>query len=169
MIIIRKERVKDYNNIYKLIAEAFKTAKVSTGNEADFVIKIRNSPNYLPELAFVAEIDGKLAGHIMLSKYTYQSKGDTRDILLLAPLCVREECRCTGIGSLLIDEALAQARGLDYNAIVLAGDPAYYSRFGFKASIIFNIKNSNGFPDENILMYELQPHALYNTEGIISF
>ncbi len=169
MMIIRKEKVKDYNNIYLLVKEAFKTAKVSEGNEADFVTDIRKSPNYIPELSLVAEIAGELAGYIMFSRFTYNNKGSIKEILLLAPLCVRKDQRNTGVGSLLVSNSLITARNLGYTAVVLAGDPAYYSRFGFNASIMYNIKNGNGFPDENILMYELQPDALKNAAGFISF
>ena len=47
---------------------AFETAHVSNGEEQDFVNQLRAEGNYIPRLALVAEEDGKLIGHIMLTR-----------------------------------------------------------------------------------------------------
>ncbi len=67
-MIIRRETPEEYGQIYDLVKIAFQTAKVSDGKEQDFVNQLRASGSYVPELALVAEENGKLIGHIMLSK-----------------------------------------------------------------------------------------------------
>jgi putative acetyltransferase len=53
--------------------------------------------------------------------------------------------------------------------VLLAGDPAYYQRFGFQASVTFGIRNVNGFPDLYILACELVPGALPGISGTVDF
>lgn len=42
-MIIRPETPKDYQAIYDLVLKAFKTAKVSNGDEQNFVNRLRES------------------------------------------------------------------------------------------------------------------------------
>ena len=67
-MLIRRERPEEFSRIYDLVKIAFQTAKVTNGKEQDFVNQLRAGDNYIPELALVAEEDGKLIGHIMLTK-----------------------------------------------------------------------------------------------------
>ena len=76
-MIIRQEKPSDFPAIYDLVKVAFQTGKVSNGLEQDYVNQLRASGNYIPQLALVAEEDGKLVGHIMLTK-TYVSLDNSK-------------------------------------------------------------------------------------------
>ena len=168
-MIIRKERPVEFPRIYNLVKTAFETAKVTNGKEQDFVNHLRDGSSYIPELALVAEENGELAGHIMLTKiYITTSKGKL-ETLLLAPISVGLEYRNNGIGAKLIHESFKLAKELGYTSVLLVGDPAYYRRFGFKPAISFGVKNLNGIPDENAMAYELIPGALHSINGTIDF
>ena len=67
---IRQAKPEDFDAIYSLVKTAFQTAKVSDGDEQDFVLKLRKG-HYIPELELVAEEDGVLIGHIMPVSYTH--------------------------------------------------------------------------------------------------
>ena len=67
-MIIRQENAEDFSRIYELVKVAFQTAEVTSGQEQELVGKLRNSANYIPELALVAEENGELLGHIILKK-----------------------------------------------------------------------------------------------------
>ena len=103
---IRQATPKDFDAIYSLVKTAFQTAKVSDGGEQDFVLKLRKG-RYIPELELVAEEDGVLIGHIMLTGASIRENGGCFGTLLLAPLSVALEWRAKGIGAALIREALA--------------------------------------------------------------
>lgn len=168
-MIIRKENPNDYIQIYNLVKTAFTTAEVSNGKEQDFVNELRDSENYIPELSLVAELDGYLVGHIMLSK-KYINDGDiTHEILYLAPVSVIKKERTKGIGSQLINESFRIALEFGYSAVILVGNPAYYSRFGFKTSSEWNIVNTQGIPDPFVMACELVPGSLSSVKGTISF
>lgn len=68
--LVNKE---DYDKIYTFVEEAFKTAEVSDGTEQDFVLELRKSSNYVPELEFAVYDKNILIGHIMLTKQNLKS------------------------------------------------------------------------------------------------
>ncbi len=119
---IRQEREQDYPEIYRLVKEAFATAEHAGGNEQDLVEALRKGTAYLPELALVAEEEGVLAGHILLTR---ASVGGA-PVMALAPLSVRPEFQRRGVGTALMEKAheIARARGEDY-VLVLTTTPGW--------------------------------------------
>jgi len=153
-----------------LVQTAFKTAKVSNGDEQNFVNRLRKSGNYIPELALVAEEEEKLVGHVMLTHTTIETdEGTAFDLLLLAPLAVVLDRRGKGVGGGLLESVCAQAKELGYRAVTLVGDPAYYQRFGFKPAITFGIENTNGIPSQYVMVRELVPETLIGMKGSLTF
>jgi predicted N-acetyltransferase YhbS len=168
-MVLRQEKESEFPAIYELVKTAFQTARVSNGDEQNFVDRLRSSPNYIPELALVAEDEGRLIGHIMLTTTSFETTAGQRQILLLGPLAVALERRRQGLGAQLVLEALRRAKTQGHTAVILVGDPAYYSRFGFKPAIYFGIANTDRIPNENVMAYELVPNTLQDIQGTISF
>ena len=164
-MVIRREKPEEFSQIYDLVKIAFQTAKVTNGKEQDFVNQLRSNGNYIPELALVAEENGELIGHIMLTKAYIVNNGNNFKTLLLAPISVVLEYRNRGIGSNLIKESFKLAKEMGYTSVLLVGDPAYYHRFGFKAAINFGIKHTLSIPNENVMACELVSDALYGVSG----
>lgn len=165
-MIIRREAAEEFPQIYDLVKTAFQTAKVADGNEQDFVNQLRAGGNYIPELALVAEENGALIGHIMLTR-TYIHNDDRKyESLLLAPIAVALEYRSRGVGAGLIKESFKLARETGFTSVLLVGDPAYYHRFGFRSAVDFGIKHKLNIPDENVMACELVPGALDGVSGI---
>lgn len=165
-MIIRRETQDDFDPIYELVKGAFETAKVSNGKEQDYVNYLRNSGNYIPELALVAEEEGKLIGHIMLTRMDIVGEEGRHESLLLAPISVELAHRNKGVGSALIRESFKRAREMNFTSVLLVGDPAYYQRFGFRRSIEFGIKYATPIPEEYVLACELIPEALKGIHGV---
>lgn len=168
-MLIRRETPEEFSGIYDLVKVAFQTAKVTNGKEQDFVNQLRSSGNYIPELALVAEENGKLIGHIMLTTTYIVSGGNKVETLLLAPISVALEYRNRGIGSNLVKESFKLAKEMRYTSVLLVGDPAYYHRFSFKAAVDFGIKHTPYIPDENVMACELVTGALQGINGTIEF
>lgn len=53
-------------------------------------------------------------------------------VLLLGPVAVHPTRQGEGLGGLLINESLAEARRLGWGRVMLVGDAPYYRRFGFR-------------------------------------
>jgi len=168
-MIIRQETPQDFAAIYALVKEGFKTAKVSNGKEQDFVNFLRASGNYIPELALLAEDAAKLIGHIMLTKTSIADGARKHELLLLAPITVALDHRMKGVGARLMAEVFGRAKNLGHRAVILVGDPAFYTKFGFKPAADFGIANTNGIPNQYVLACELTPDALRGANGAITF
>lgn len=125
---IRSERPDDHEAIRIVVAAAF-----GTPAEAALVDEIRLSPEYVAEWALVAELDGRIVGHTMVSyARLVVDDTDTRSIAMLSPLAVAPDVQRGGIGSALVRSVCALADAAGEPCVILEGNPVYYSRFGFE-------------------------------------
>ncbi|MGB3456008.1 MAG: N-acetyltransferase [Litorimonas sp.] len=123
---LRDESPADRPAIFALAQAAFAPMPFSSGTEGPIVDRLRKDGDLTVSL--VAEDAGTLVGHIALSPVTVEGESD--GLYGLGPVSVRPDRQRQGIGSALIREALSRLP--DAKAVVLIGDPAYYSRFGFE-------------------------------------
>lgn len=146
-MIIRQETPDDYDEVYRLIQEAFRTAEHTDLNEHNLVTALRKSESFIPELSLVAAEDGKIVGHILFTK---AHVNDT-EVLALAPLSVLPGCQNRGIGLSLIEAGHKIARRLGCRYSVVLGHPTYYPKAGYIPASEFGIKAPPGI-DERFLM-----------------
>lgn len=151
-MLIRKEESKDYERIHDVVKNAFESAEHADGNEQSLVEALRKGTSYIPELSLVAEIDGKIAGHIMFTKATVE--GST--VLALAPLSVLPEYQRQGVGTALIKEGHRIADELGYAYSVVLGSEKYYPKAGYIPAERFGIKPPFEVPGENFMAYKLK-------------
>lgn len=86
-MIIRQEKSNYYETVYRVVKAAFDSAEQADGNEQDLVNNLRKGDAFIPELSLVAEVDGRIVGHILFTKAMVGA--DT--VLALAPLSVIPE------------------------------------------------------------------------------
>jgi predicted N-acetyltransferase YhbS len=98
------------------------------GRFAKTAYRIREGISHQPELSFTARIGTLLVGSVRLTPVRI---GDTK-ALLLGPLTVEPPFRERGIGTALIERALAQARQRGHRLVILVGDEPYYGKCGFR-------------------------------------
>ena len=116
----------------------------------------------LPELALVA-LDGQsMVGSLRLWAVSEESGART---LLLGPLAVDGDLRDQGVGGRLMRAALNWAAVSHYDAVVLVGDLAYYSRFGFEAGLSNRLFMAGSYDPQRLLALELQPGTLAELRG----
>ncbi|WP_128891256.1 GNAT family N-acetyltransferase [Erythrobacter sp. HKB08] len=126
-ITIRPEGARDQSAIYSLTKDAFADMPFSDGDEQDLVDRLRADGDLA--LSLVAEDAERVVGHIAFSRVAISD--GSADWYGLGPVSVLPECQRQGIGSRLIQRGIADLRERGARGIVLLGDPAYYSRFGF--------------------------------------
>ena len=136
---IRRERAEDAEAIFAVIEAAFRDRSV-----AEFAERIRASAGYVPELAFVADEDGEIVGHTMLSYVAVEN--DQRRLLNLTPMSVRPDRQRRGIGVALVRAALAAAEDRGEPLVLVEGIPDYYPRFGFRSATALGLER----PDPRI-------------------
>lgn len=125
---IRQETPEDVEAINAVTVSAFLEAP-HTSHTEQFIVKALRNAGAL-SVSLVAEIDGAVVGHVAVSPVSISD--GTLGWFGLGPLSVSPECQGRGVGSQLMQRALSALREVGAAGCVLLGDPAYYSRFGFK-------------------------------------
>jgi len=127
-IAIRPETTDDIAIIHRITTDAFRDMPFSDDDEPELVDKLRADGDLT--LSLVAELDGKVVGHIAFSSVTISD--GTRDWYGLGPVSVTPELQRQGIGSQLVRRGIADMREIGARGIILLGSPDYYGRFGFE-------------------------------------
>lgn len=126
--VIRDETPADTAAITEVTIEAFKTLEVSAQTE-HFIIEALRSAGAL-SLSLVAELDGRVVGHIAFSPLTLSD--GSGNWFGLGPVSVRPEYQRRGIGKALVEEGLSRMRAMGAKGCCLVGHPEYYLKFGFE-------------------------------------
>lgn len=151
-MIIREEKPDDIEAVHQVVKDAFENAEHTDHDEHNLVNRLRKSDAFIPELSLVAEENGKIVGHILLSKLKV---GETVQ-LALAPLSVLPECQKQGIGGKLIMAGHSKAKEMGYEYAILLGHAAYYPRFGYFPASRIGVKAPFDVPDELFMAFNLQ-------------
>lgn len=126
--VIRGEADADVGAIRDVTVAAFQTLEIS-GHTEQFIIAALRAAKSLT-VSLVAEVDGRVVGHIAFSPVT-MSDG-TGNWYGLGPVSVLPECQRQGIGKALIAAGLSRLKGLNARGVCLVGHPDYYRKFGFE-------------------------------------
>lgn len=163
-LIIRQETENDYREVEALTREAFWNLYVPGCDEHYLVHVMRQHPDFLPELDYVAVLDGKIVGNIMYAKSSLVSDSGARlETLTFGPVSVLPEHQRKGIGSALIRLTVAQAISSGYKAIVIYGHPHNYCKHGFVGSKSLNVSDADGRFPFSLLVLELEKGCLHGS------
>lgn len=168
-MIIRQETKNDHKEVFSIIERAFKDLEFTDNKEQFLVERLRTSDAFIPELSLVAEIDGKIVGHILLTRLRIKNPTNEFDSLALAPVSVLPEFQGRGIGGKLILESHKKAKELGHKSIVLLGYENYYPRFGYERADKFGIELPFDVPKENCLVIELVETGLNGVSGMVEY
>lgn len=181
-ITIRPEKKSDYKNIISLILRSFSEGTdYSDGTDVvAFAEEIRESKYYIPELSFVAELNGVIVGHFMFSHFpistTKQGNHDESgksDVVMMGPVAVHADYFRKGIGTAMITMGIDYVKkNYNYKGITVEGNNHFYNRFGFRTSSEFGIYPTSGRPlDEPHFMMcmETKPGSMKDISGYIVY
>jgi len=151
-IVIRNEKIEDYNKIACINYEAFHNWKKDNHfvKESLMVDVLRHNSLFDPELSLIAELEGEIVGHVLLSPFIFTMKGKEVKGAILGPIAVKPEHQKSGIGKLLIEKAHSVAENKGYQLSLLCGHPEYYPKFGYKTSMFALSGCSAKIEDESL-------------------
>jgi putative acetyltransferase len=158
-MIIRKETAADIEEIAEVTIAAFNTLPISNHTE-QFIINALRAAEALT-ISLVAEINGRIVGHIAFSPITI-SDGST-DWYGLGPVSVLPDYHKQGIGKSLVNAGLSLLKELGGQGCALVGDPNFYQKFGFRN---FPELVHEGVPQEVFLAL---PFTAKVPQGIVVF
>lgn len=126
-VLIRAEQPEDRDAVTAVVSTAFDSAE-----HGQLVDAIRASRHFIAELSLVAERDGEIVGHVMISHAELHDGEAAHRVVTLSPLAVRPDRQRQGIGSALVRDVVAEAERLGEPLVLVEGDPRFYARFGFE-------------------------------------
>ena len=127
-MIIRKENPSDIDAIAEVIKAAFEDHPSSQKTE-QFIVRDLRAAGAMA-LSLLAEIGGRVVGHIAFSPVTISD--GTTNWHALGPVSVLPDFQGHRIGTALVDNGLALLTSMGGKGCALVGLPTYYNRFGFK-------------------------------------
>lgn len=160
MIRLRDAHAYDAPDIHDLIEKAF-------GREAEAVLveELREEGCVLLEL--VAEAHGRLVGHILFSQLPVVGEGRMVNGAALAPMSVHPDWQRKGIGAALVQMGLEILKDKGIEAVIVLGETAYYTRFGFSPDLAKDLESPYSGP--NLMGLELRQGALAGLHGSLRY
>lgn len=144
---IRVEEERDYSTVESLVRQAFWNVYRLGCTEHYVLHHLRNCPDFISELAFVMEADGKIIGqNVFVKAQITKSNGTAFPILTMGPICIANEYKRKGYGKILLDYSLEKAKALGYGAVCFEGNIDFYGKSGFDFASKFGIKY-HGLPE----------------------
>ena len=125
--------------------------------------RLREHVDHLLDLSFTARIGTLLVGSVRQLPICI---GETK-ALLLGPLTVEPPFRSRGVGRVLLDRALKDAKAKGHSLVLLVGDEAYYSRVGFKKAPKGRATMPGPVDYNRLLVAELASGAFDGVSGAI--
>jgi putative acetyltransferase len=160
-ILIRNEIEADYRAVEGVTREAFWNLYVPGCSEHYIVHAMREHPDFIRELDYVALVDGRIVGNIMYTRASLTNEdGGALEIASFGPISVLPEYQRQGIGSRLIQQSLQTARDLGFKVVAIYGDPHNYCKHAFRNGKDLGISNGNGDYPNGLLALELEEGAL---------
>lgn len=158
---IREEKPTDTEAIYKVHESAFDSPL-----EAQLVDLLRSRGKAI--ISLVAEDRDEILGHISFSPVSIDPPAHDWQVLGLAPIGVIPERQRQGIGKALVIAGLERCQELKIQLVVVLGDPAYYTKFGFKRALDFGLRNEYQ-ADEHFMVLEFAPGIIGNFSGLVKY
>lgn len=155
---IRLEQPKDYREVENLTREAFWNIYRPGCTEHFVLNRYRENQDFIKELNFVMEEDGKIIGHVMFSKADlYDDEGKAlglEGVWTFGPISIHPDCKRKGYGLKLLKYSLEKAKQMGAKLICMEGNIDFYKHAGFVVASTLNI-HYHGEPKDSDVPYFL--------------
>jgi putative acetyltransferase len=155
-VLIRREEPADVPAVRAVTAAAFAKPDTPVPVEASLLDELRTCSGWLPPLSLTAVgSQEEVLGHVVCTR----GYVDAAPVLGLGPLSVHPDHQGRGVGLALVHTVLGAADALGEPLVALLGSPRYYARFGFRASVDYDIappesRWGNNFQVRTLSTYE---------------
>lgn len=146
-ITIRLEKKEENREVENLVRESFWNVYRPGCLEHFILNQLRNNPDFIAELDYVMELNGKLIGQNIFMKAVIKAD-DGRDIpiVTMGPICITPELKRKGYGKVLLDYCLDKAAKMGFGAVCFEGNVDFYGKSGFTYASKFGIRY-HGIPE----------------------
>ena len=166
---IRLEKPEDYREVENLTREAFWNVYAPGCVEHYVLNQYRSNSDFIKELDFVMDEDGKIIGHVMYSKAEIiKEDGTVLPAWTFGPISIHPDYKRKGYGLKLLRYSLERARAMGIGVICMEGNIDFYKHAGFVLASSLNIHYHAEPKDAEVpyfLAQELIPGYLKGIEG----
>ncbi len=168
-IKIRLEGKEERRAVENLVREAFWNVYRPGCLEHYVLHQMRNHPDFIPEMNFVLEKDGRIIGqNVFVRAVVRADDGRNIPIAAMGPICIAPEFRRQGYGKILLDYTMEKAGEYGIKALCFEGNIDFYGKSGFDYASKFGIRY-HGLPEGAdapfFLCKELQKGCLSGISG----
>ena len=145
--MIRLERKEERREVENLVREAFWNVYRPGCLEHYVLNQLRDYPDFIPELNFVLEKNGRIIGqNVFVHAVINSDNGKDIPIATMGPICIAPELKRQGYGKILLDYTLDQAKEFGIKAVCFEGNIDFYGKSGFRFASDFGIRY-HGLPE----------------------
>lgn len=169
-IIIRQEEERDYRRVEEIAREAFWSLYFPGTDIPVVVNKLRRSSDFIKELTYVIEVNGKVEGAIFYTNSKIiDKKEEEHKVISFGPVFISLEFHRQGLGRKLITYTIEKAKEMGYRAIITLGYPYHYEPYGFLGGKKYGISMPDMKFYKGLLVLSLYEGALENISGYVIF
>ena len=154
---IRLEKPEDYRAVEDLTREAFWNVYRPGCTEHYVLHCYRDNPDFIPDLDFVMEENGRLIGHVMFSRAELVlNDGSRKPSWTFGPISIHPDYKRKGYGLKLLRHALGKARENGIGFLCMEGNIGFYEHAGFDLASKFGIHYHDMPQDEEVPFFLAQ-------------
>ena len=167
--LIRLETPADHKEVEYLVRESFWNVYRPGCLEHYVLHCLRNNKDFVPELDFVMEKDGRIIGqNIFVKAVICADDGRHIPIMTMGPICIANDLKRKGYGKILLDYSIEKAKQMGAGALCFEGNIDFYGKSGFTYASEYGIRY-HGLPEDAdasfFLCKELVPGYLDGVTG----
>ena len=161
-LVVRPEQAEDARAVWTVHEAAF-----GRPDEAKLVARLRQEAR--PCVSLVAEVAGRVIGHVLFSPVTIEGVRGDLPAGALAPVGVLPDEQGRGAGAALIRAGIGASRTLGWRLLFVLGNPVYYGRFGFALAAPQDLHYESHAFDAAFQVEELVTGALAGARGWVRY
>ena len=165
-ITIRPETNDDYRAVENLTRESFWNIYRPGCTEHYVLHCFRNDPAFVPELDFVAELNGELIGQVIYVRSEIEcDSGRKVPIMTFGPIGIIPKYKRQGYGKRLLDFSMEKAKEMGVGALAITGNILFYGKSGFVPAKTKGVRYADDPEADYFLIKELIPGFLDGISG----
>ena len=144
---IRLETPADHAEVENMVRESFWNVYRPGCLEHYVLHCLRNDKDFVPELNFVMEKDGRIIGQNIFVRAKIQADdGRKIPIMTMGPICIANDLKRKGYGKILLDYSMEKAKEMGAGALCFEGNIDFYGKSGFEFASKYGIRY-HGLPE----------------------
>lgn len=166
---IRNEQQEDFYKVEEIVRESFWNLYQPGCEEHLIVHHLRKSKDFVPDLTFVMEVRNEIVGYLTTSFVKIKNKTTEKQMITFTVICISPKHQGKGLGKILINYSINEARRKGYTAVFIAGHRHIYERYGFEGTKKYGVCFPDGKYYKGLMVLPLISDGMKEISGSLYF